>query len=83
LNKTSLTKKLEGAIVKLRAAVQDIYGGLEMFATDNMTAAINKFSAFVNEVNAQTGKAIDPSTGLTLRTIALSLVAQVRFAMET
>lgn len=59
----SLTSKVENAIAS--------------FESGNTTAAVNKLNALLNEISAQSGKGIEPSTAQILTTYVQNLIAYI------
>lgn len=81
--KNSLLAKLTNAEMKVDQAIQWIDQGREKPANNMLNAAQNILQAFINEVEAQAGKAISPTDAQTLIQTAQKIQKDIQEAKST
>jgi PKD repeat protein len=81
--KNGLTQKLENAKAKNDDALKLIDQNKETQANNMLNAEDNLMQAFINEVDAQTGKAISTSDAKTLKDSAMEIRDFIQKAIET
>ncbi|MEW6003475.1 MAG: S8 family serine peptidase [Nitrospirota bacterium] len=81
--KNSLLSKLNNALAKCEQALQDVIGGEEKQANNMLNTTSNMLNAFVNEVEAQSGKKITVEVADDLISKAQKTRDHITTAIET